>query len=230
MIVNADNVIRFELSLHDGDDFATGKTVPASVRRLSDDKFLTDIGTWDTPYNTIDMGELTGNNGVEGRYFLELAVQGSDDVYMFRALYTFAGESLPDVWEIQVDAESLTDEAQVQAACDAALVAYDAVDNTDLNAALAALNDMSPAELEDKLQEVFGLNATTNVMDELTAGAPVATPKLAPGLMFLYMALRNLMEDDGTEVRVKNDAGATIAKAPVSDAASTLSYGQYGAP
>lgn len=115
MIANADNSIRFELSLYDGDDFVTAATVPASVRRLSDGKFLKSDGTWQVAYVTITMTELTGNDGVEGRYFLALAAQASIDVYMFRALFTFAGEANADVWETQTDAEEFATAATVTA-------------------------------------------------------------------------------------------------------------------
>lgn len=106
MIANSNNVIHFELSLHDDDDFVLGATVPASVRRLSDGKFLMGAGTWQAAYTTINMVELTGNDGVKGRYFLDLAAQASTDIYMFRALFTFAGESKARVWEEQTDAEA----------------------------------------------------------------------------------------------------------------------------
>ena len=106
MIANADNVIRYELSLYDGDDFVTGATVPGSIRRLSDGKFLVSGTTWQMAYVTTNLTELTGNDGVEGRYFLNLAVQASPDIYMFRALFTFEGEANADVWETQTDAEA----------------------------------------------------------------------------------------------------------------------------
>jgi hypothetical protein len=106
MIANADNTIRFELSLYDGDDFILGKTVPASVRRLSDGKFLKADDTWQVAYITRDLTELTGNDNVKGSYFLDLLAQPTDDVYFFRAFHTFAGETKPDVWELQTDAES----------------------------------------------------------------------------------------------------------------------------
>ena len=106
MISNADNVIRFELSLYDGDGFILGKTVPASLRRKSDGKFLKADGTWQVAYITRNLTELTGNDNVKGAYYLDLPVQPSDDVYFFRAFHTFAGETEPDVWELQTDAES----------------------------------------------------------------------------------------------------------------------------
>lgn len=106
MIANADNVIRFELSLYDGDVFILGATVPASVRRKSDGKFLKPDNTWQTAYITRTLTELTGNDNVKGSYYLDLAVQPTDDIYFFRAFHTFAGETEPDVWALQTDAES----------------------------------------------------------------------------------------------------------------------------
>ena len=106
MLANADNVIRFELSLYDGDVFVLGETVPASLRRKSDGFFLKPDDTWQAEYITRDLTELTGNDNVKGSYFLDLVAQPADDVYFFRAFHTFAGEAEPDVWESQTDAES----------------------------------------------------------------------------------------------------------------------------
>lgn len=152
MIANADDVIRFELSLHDGDDFVLGETVPASVRRLSDGKFLKPDDAWQSAYITRNLTELTGNDGVKGRYFVDLAAQPSDDVYMFRAFFTFAGEAKARVWEIQVDAESFAthDAAAVVTAMMAE--ATDGVSLTDiLTAGMAVLLGVAVPSGDDVL-------------------------------------------------------------------------------
>lgn len=106
MLANADNPIRFEIELYDGDDYVLGKTVPASLRRKSDGKYLKPDDTWQTAYITRELVELTGDAGREGSYYFDLETQPADDVYFFRAFHTFDGETKPDRWAMHVEAES----------------------------------------------------------------------------------------------------------------------------
>lgn len=63
----------------------------------------------------------------------------------------------------------------------------------------------------------FGFDLSIGAIPELVAGVPTATPTLQEAAMLSYMALRNKYISTLTIVEIKNDAGATIAKATVSD-------------
>lgn len=121
-------------------------------------------------------------------------------------------------------------QAEVTARCEVAITNQDLTTNSDLNTALSALNDISLAELEDKLQEVLGLNGSTNVLDELPAAAPSATPKVGPALMLLYMALRNKRTVTETLLQLNNDAGSAICEAGLTDAGGTQTKAELAAP
>lgn len=97
-----------------------------------------------------------------------------------------------------------------------------AVDTTtDIPALIAALNDLSTA---DVLGEVN--TALDTAISELTQTQPATTPSLRTGLMLLYMALRNRTDTQtsGTDaLEIYNNAGTMIARKLLSDDGSDYS-------
>lgn len=67
-----------------------------------------------------------------------------------------------------------------------------------------------------------GFDLSIGAIPELAAGIPTATPTLQEAAMLAYMALRNKYTSTATLIEVKDDAGATIAKATVSDNGTTF--------
>ena len=62
---------------------------------------------------------------------------------------------------------------------------------------------------------------------EMGVGIPPATPTPIQALMYLYMRLRNLVETTATLTTITNNAGATIAKATLSDSGVTFAKDEY---
>jgi hypothetical protein len=83
---------------------------------------------------------------------------------------------------------------------------------------IAGLNDLSAAEVNAEVVDVLG----TDVLAELPAGTPVATPTIKQALMMLYMAMRNERIQTDTQVSIKNDAGEVIFSATLSDDGTTV--------
>ena len=67
------------------------------------------------------------------------------------------------------------------------------------------------------------------VLAELGAGAPSATPSVRDALMFLYMHLRNMTETTASETRISNNAGTIITESDISDDGTTFTKGEFGA-
>ena len=106
-----------------------------------------------------------------------------------------------------------------------------------INERLAALDDLlqaagggDAAAIKTAADAIKALLDTT-VMAERASGAPPATPAgLVEAVMYMYMALRNGLVATATERRIRNDAGTVIAKATMSDDATTFDAGELGAP
>lgn len=98
----------------------------------------------------------------------------------------------------------------------------DPADASDVAAAIAALNNISAA---DVLTQV---NAALNTaIAELGVGAPAATPTLRTAVMLLYMNLRNRTTTTETAQTIQNDAGTTIATAVLSDDGTTMTKAEF---
>lgn len=86
---------------------------------------------------------------------------------------------------------------------------------TDIPALIAALNDVSTAEVLTQVNA-----ALDTVIAELEVAAPTGTPTLRTGLMLLYMALRNKLVVQTSAVdaiEIYNDAGTLICKKAITD-------------
>ncbi len=86
---------------------------------------------------------------------------------------------------------------------------------TDIPALIAALNDVSTAEVLTQVNA-----ALDTAISELGVAAPTGTPTLRTGLMLLYMALRNKLVVQTSAVdaiEIYNDAGTLICKKAITD-------------
>ncbi len=120
---------------------------------------------------------------------------------------------------------SLAAQAQtdVQTAAAAALTAYDPPTHAELTAALAALNNLSAAEVQTKIEEFW----QTFALPELAAGQSPAEATPAEIMAFLWMYFRGPQESEKTGEttgiqRVHNDAGDIVL-----DAAFTKTETEY---
>jgi len=105
--------LEFELSLIKGTTPELGKTVPCSVRRISDGFWWDAAGGGSFPdatYRTNNMTELTGNDGVEARYKFLVPATNLQDTYQFRARFQMTGDTADTLFEVEVETYSeLTD-------------------------------------------------------------------------------------------------------------------------
>lgn len=67
----------------------------------------------------------------------------------------------------------------------------------------------------------------TDLISELTTGAPSATPTIAKALMALYMAWRNQTTQSTTELKVRNASGSVICKAATTDSGTEFTKGAF---
>ena len=66
----------------------------------------------------------------------------------------------------------------------------------------------------------------TDTISEMAQGAPAATPTLEDAIMYMYMYFRNEVTQTSSTLSLKNNAGTVIAKATVSDDATTFTKGE----
>ncbi len=84
------------------------------------------------------------------------------------------------------------------------------------NALMAPLTiDLEGASAMVNAEVVDALSVDT--IAELAQATPAATPTIVTALMLLYMALRNKLTTDASEMKIFNDGGVTIAKSSLSD-------------
>ncbi|MBI4397413.1 MAG: hypothetical protein HY548_09975, partial [Elusimicrobia bacterium] len=88
------------------------------------------------------------------------------------------------------------------------------------------ISDVTTAQVNAEVVDALSVDT----IPELTAAAPAATPTVYGALMLLYMATRNEHTTTSSQWTIKNDAGTAIAKATISENATTTTKGELGAP
>ncbi len=81
---------------------------------------------------------------------------------------------------------------------------------------------VSLANIKTQIDNSLGVDT----IPELGVGQPAATPTVKTAMMLLYMALRNEITEDGSDLKVRNAAGSVIAKKATSDAGGTYTEAQ----
>ena len=81
----------------------------------------------------------------------------------------------------------------------------------------------TPAEVNTEVSDVLKVDT----ISEMAVGVPPATPTFQELMMYLYMVWRNAGTANGSTLTVKNDAGATIAKASLSDDGTTFTKSEF---
>lgn len=96
------------VSFFDGSALVTGLSpLPKlSIQRESDDQFWNG-SAWAVSYSTVNMAELTGNDGVEGKYEYDFGTPNAG-VYRFRVRQTIAGRLQLKETSIQVFKDYVT--------------------------------------------------------------------------------------------------------------------------
>jgi hypothetical protein len=123
-------------------------------------------------------------------------------------------------------------DAEVQSEVNDGLVAYDPPTDAELTAAInavlaaiAALNDLSEAEVNTQVLDVLA----TDTFGE-PAGVPGATTTLATKLGYLFMALRNGISVTATKKQFLDDGGAAEWEKDLSDDGTTYTESEANAP
>lgn len=109
---------------------------------------------------------------------------------------------------LQVDLTSLNDlsAAEVNAQCDTALSDYDAPTKAEMDSGLAALNDLSAAEVNAEVVDVV----RTDTTGEPGQGTPAESVSLSAKVDWIYKALINKWDNDGSFDQLYNYAGSVV--------------------
>lgn len=107
----------------------------------------------------------------------------------------------------------------------------ESTNNVNLNASqtgvtIGTVNSLGSTAVSQVNAEVVDA-LFTDLISELTVGAPSSTPTIAKALMALYMAWRNSTTQSTTELKVRNNAGSVIFKAATTDSGSEFTKGQF---
>lgn len=107
----------------------------------------------------------------------------------------------------------------------------ESVNNVNLNSSqtgvtIGTVNQLGSTAVSQVNAEVVDA-LFTDLISELSAAAPSATPSIANALMALYMAWRNQTTQSTTELKVRNNAGSVICKAATTDSGSEFTKGQF---
>lgn len=98
------------------------------------------------------------------------------------------------------------------------------LDACALEATVAALNDLSAADVNAEVVDVLKIDTVS----EMGQGAPSATPSMEDILNYLYRKFRNKTETTASEDAVYDDAGTTkLIKSALSDDGTTFTKGEY---
>jgi len=99
---------------------------------------------------------------------------------------------------------------------------------TEVNAnetKIDALNDLSAAEVNAEVCDVL----KTDTSGEPAQGAPAETASIEAKVAWLYKLARNKITNDGTDIKVYNDAGTVVDhKASVSESGGTVTRAKFG--
>lgn len=133
-----------------------------------------------------------------------------------------AADTTTDIPALIAALENLS-AAEAETACDASLTTYDAPTNAEMDTAHALL--ATPAEVNAEVVDALNVDTYAEPGQE----APPATTTLTKKIGYLYKAFRNKLTNDGTTLKMYNDAGAVVdQKATVSKADSTVTRGKFG--
>jgi len=129
---------------------------------------------------------------------------------------------LADTNEIQGD---LADGGRLDLLIDAILADTGELQADDVPGLIAALNDVSTADVNAQLVDVL----STDTQTLPGQGAPTATPTLTVALMYLYKAWRNKSDQTSSELTLYADDGTTAdQQRTVSDDGTTFTAGEMG--
>lgn len=82
-----------------------------------------------------------------------------------------------------------------------------------VKAAVAALNNISAAQVNAEMVDVLGVDT----LSELGIAIPAKNPTIKAAIMLMYMALRDKLDVDANYKEIHNDAGSVICKKALSD-------------
>lgn len=98
-----------------------------------------------------------------------------------------------------------------------------AANQAAISAAIAALNDLSAAQVNAEVLDVLSVDTFSE-----PPGVPAATASLVDKISWVFTVSRNKLTQTATTAIVRNDADdANIASASVSDDGTTLTRGEY---
>ena len=135
--------------------------------------------------------------------------------------------------DYKADVSSLAVEANVETHVTNSLNSYDPPTRTELTSdkdeiitEIDTLNDLSAADVNAEVCDVL----KTDTSGEPAQGAPAETASIEAKVAWLYKLARNKITNDGTDIKVYNDAGTVVDhKASVSESGGTVTRAKFGA-
>jgi len=134
--------------------------------------------------------------------------------------------------DYKADVSSLAVEANVETHVTNSLNSYDPPTRTELTSdkdeiitEIDTLNDLSAADVNAEVCDVL----KTDTSGEPAQGAPAETASIEAKVAWLYKLARNKITNDGTDIKVYNDAGTVVDhKASVSESGGTVTRAKFG--
>lgn len=202
-------------------EFAVPANTAVVIKAKSPNAGDTDVDVTATLYET----SVTDNIAMNGDKQSTTDLKDFADAGYDPATNKVQGVVLVDTTTTNTDMRGTNSAALATVCTEARLAELDAAniptDLANISSAITALNDLSEADI----QTIFGIDASS-LMEELT-GDPGATPKIGPGLMLLFMALRNKHTSSETAEDIYNNAGTSILQAALSDASNVFTKGKF---
>ena len=124
-----------------------------------------------------------------------------------------------DTNELQTD---WTNGGRLDLIIDAILADTNELQTDDVPGLIAALNDISTAEVNAEVVDVVRTDTATEL-----AAVPAASPALHTMVQFIYMKIRNKETSTASAATINDDAGSAIGTSTLSDDATTFTKGEY---
>lgn len=166
----------------------------------------------------------------DGYYRVHLDATDTGTLGLLRATITAAATHLPvfedylvlpaNVYDSLVSGSDKLQVDAVEISGDSTTA--DAVETNIGNLDAAVSGTATPAEVATEIADAL----TVDTLTELSS-IPGASPTFGQAVMLLYMALRNQATASTTQSTIKNNAGASIGTATLTDSSGTFTKGKY---
>lgn len=181
-----------------------------------------DAGTRRLTTNALEQAPSGGLNAQQTRDAMKLAPSGNSPAA--GSIDKHLDDIVEDTNELQTD-DYPTSIAAIKS--ETALIVADTneLQTDDIPGKIAALNNISTAQVNTEVVDALNVDTYAEPGQE----APPATTTLAKKISYLYKFLRNKITNNGTDIKVYDDAGTTVdQKSSVTKSGGTVTRGKFG--